>query len=80
MASTHDKCQFVVETYVTESKLALLPADQLTEKAVVEAKNRTLFWKLADGAGGRLILQKNHLIWVWMLGSFIEQRVKEMCR
>ena len=49
-------------------------ADQLTERQCVEAKNRILFWKLADGEGGRLILQKNHLIWVWMPHSFLEQR------
>ena len=48
--------------------------DQLTERRCVEAKNGTLFWKLADGEGGTLVLQKNHLIWVWMPHSFLEQR------
>ena len=39
----------------------------------------TLFGKPDDWKDGRH-LKKDHLIWVWMLGSFIEQRVKEMSR
>ena len=31
---------------------------------------------LADSEDGRLMPQNNHLIWVWMPGSFIEQRLR----
>ena len=34
----------------------------------------TLFGKLADGKDGGLMSQNNHLIGVWMPGSFIVQR------
>ena len=34
----------------------------------------TLFGKPADRKDGRLAPQNNHLIWVWMPGSFIDQR------
>ena len=32
----------------------------------------TLFGKPVDQEDGRLICQSNHLIWVWISGSFIE--------
>ena len=32
----------------------------------------TLFRKPVDQEDGRLICQSNHLIWVWISGSFIE--------
>ena len=31
-----------------------------------------LFGKPADREEGRLMSQSNHLVWVWMPGSFIE--------
>ena len=34
----------------------------------------TLFRKLADREDDRLMSQNNHLVEVWMPGSFIEQR------
>ena len=33
----------------------------------------TLFGKLEDREDGRLMSQNNHLVGVWILGSFIEQ-------
>ena len=33
----------------------------------------TLFGKLAYQEDGKLMSQSNHLIWVWMPGSFIGQ-------
>ena len=39
----------------------------------VEASNITLFGKSTDWEDGRLRPQNNHLIRVWMPGSFIEQ-------
>ena len=47
---------------------------QLTERQGVEARNMTLLGKLADQEDSRLPSQNNHLIEVWMPGSFIEQR------
>ena len=38
----------------------------------VEARSMTLFGKPVDQEDGRLICQTNHLIWVWISGSFIE--------
>ena len=40
----------------------------------VEARNTTLFGKLADREDGGLVSPKNHLIRVWMPVSFIAQR------
>jgi len=40
----------------------------------VEARNTTLFGKLPDQEDGRLMSQNNHLIGIWMPGSFIDQR------
>ena len=37
----------------------------------------SLFEKLADKEGGRLMSQNKHLIWVWVTGSFTEQRWSE---
>ena len=34
---------------------------------------RSLLGKLADQEDGRLMSQNNHLVWVWMAGSFMEQ-------
>ena len=38
----------------------------------------TLFGKLAYQEDGKLMSQSNHLIWVWMPGSFINQRQEEV--
>ena len=61
---------------VTESKLILLATRQANEskRRGVEARKMTLFGKPADRKDGRLAPQNNHLIWVWMPGSFIDQR------
>jgi len=45
---------------------------QITQRKDVEARNTTLFRKLADPEDDTLMSQKNHLIRVWMPGSFIE--------
>ena len=60
---------------VTESKLALLATQQASEseRRGVEAK-KTLIGESADGEDGRLVPQNNHLIGVWMSGSFMDQR------
>ncbi|CAN0538592.1 unnamed protein product, partial [Rangifer tarandus platyrhynchus] len=39
---------------------------------------RSLFGKLADQEDGRLMFQNNHLVWVWVPGSFTEQGVRGM--
>ena len=49
---------------------------QLT-KGGVEAKNTTLFGKLADPKDGRLMSQGNHLVGVWMPGEM--QRAQVCC-
>ena len=61
---------------VTESKLALLTAqqDNESERQGIEARQTTLFGKQADRKDDRLVPQNNHLIGVWMPGSFIDQR------
>lgn len=41
---------------------------------MLEARNTTLFKKLADQEDGRLMSQNSRLMGAWMLGSFIEQR------
>ena len=38
----------------------------------------TLFGKLAYQEDGRLMSQSNHLIWVWIPVSFINQRWEEV--
>jgi len=48
----------------------------INQETSVEARNRTLFGKLADQKDGRLISQNDHLIGVWVPMSFIEQRGK----
>ena len=65
---------------VIESKLALLTPWQAneSERWGVEARKMTLFRKLAEWEDGRLVPQNNHLIGVWMLGSFIHQRWGEV--
>ena len=51
------------------------PHDRPTNRRQgVEARSITLFRELADGEDGRLMSQNNHLIGVWMPGSFIDQR------
>ena len=51
------------------------PAWQGSESETsVEARNRTLFRKPANWEDGRLMSQNNHLLGVWMPGSFIGQR------
>ena len=47
---------------------------QLTERQSVEARNMTLFGQLADHEDNRQPSQNNHIIKVWIPGSFIEQR------
>ena len=63
-----------------ESKLALLAVRQASEskRRGVEARKTTLFRKPANREDGRLAPQNNHLIWVWMPGSSIDQRWEEM--
>ena len=63
-----------------ESKLALLTVLQASEseRRGVEARKTTLFGKPADREDGKLVPQNNHLIWVWMPGSSINQRWEEM--
>lgn len=39
-----------------------------------EARNMTLFGKLADGKDGGLMSQNNHHVGAWMPGSFMNQR------
>ena len=47
-----------------------------------EARNMTLFGKLADGKDGGLMSQNNHLIgvWVWVLLQIRDGEVKETKR
>ena len=61
--------------YVTESKLALLTAQQANEskKRGVEGR-KTLIGEPADREDGRLAPQNNRLIGAWMPGSFMDQR------
>ena len=58
------------------TKVTLLTAQQpdKSKRWDIEARNMTLFRKSADWEGGRLMPQNNHLIGVWMPGSFTEQR------
>ena len=44
------------------------------ERWSIEARQRTLFGNPADRKDYRLVPQNNHLIGVWMPGSFIDQR------
>ena len=59
-----------------ESKHALLAAQEAneSERGGVGMRSMTLFRKLADREDGRLTSQNSHLIWVWMPGSFMDQR------
>ena len=61
---------------VTKSRLTLLAARQANESERVRCwgKEETLIREPADREDGRLAPQNNHLIWVWMPGSFIYQR------
>ena len=52
----------------------LVNPGQSTWETGAKARNVTLFRKSADWEDGRLMSQNNHLIGVWMPGSFIEQR------
>ena len=63
-------------TAVTESKLTLLAAWQASEseRGGAEARKMTLVGELADWEDGRLAPQNNHLIGIWIPGSFIDQR------
>ena len=45
---------------------------------VLKARDRTLFGELADQEDGRLMSQNNHRVWVWMPGSFMNQRWREV--
>ena len=61
---------------VTKSKFSLLVAQQTdeSERQDVEASNTPLFGELADPKGGTIMSQNNHLVGVWMPGSFLDQR------
>ena len=61
---------------VTQSKLALLATWEPSESegGSVEARNRTLFRKPAGSEDGKLMSANNHLVGVWMPGSFVDQR------
>ena len=69
-----------ITIYVTESKHTLLTAQQanIPERKDTEARNTTLFGKPADWEDGILMSWNKHLVRVWMPGSFIEQRVREV--
>ena len=71
---------YKITIYVTESKHSLLTAQQANkpERQDIEARNTTLFGKPADWEDSRLMSQNNHLVRVWMPGSFIEQRTREV--
>ena len=60
--------------HTAESKLTLLTTWQTRESKRwgVEARNTTLFRKLANWKDGRLESQSNHLVRVWMPGSFMK--------
>ena len=60
---------------ITESKLTLLATREAKEieRRVVEAENTTLFRELADREDVKLAPQNNHLIRVWMPGSFYRE-------
>ena len=62
------------------SRLTLLTAQEASESQGygVEARNPTLFRKLAACEDGRLMSQNNHLFGVWMPGSFMDQRWGEV--
>ena len=49
-----------------------------SKKRGAEARNTTLFGKLADREDGRLMPQNNHLVGVWIPGSFMDQRWREI--
>ena len=67
-------------TFVTEFKLALLVRQEVSEfeRQGVETRNMTLFGKLTQQEDGRLMSQNHHLVGVWMLGSFMDQRWGEV--
>jgi len=44
----------------------------------VEERSTTLFGKPDDREDGRLMSQNNHLVGVWMPGSFMDQRWGEV--
>ena len=57
------------------------PHDRPTNRRQgVEARSITLFRELADGEDGRLMSQNNHLIGIWMLGSFMGEVRKQSKR
>ena len=58
--------------YQVQASSAHHTTGQWIERRGDEAKNMTLFGKLADQIDGRLTSQSNHLIGAWMPGSFIE--------
>ena len=66
----------ITSGYVTGSKLALLPAREASEskRRGVKARNMTLFRKPADQVDGRLMSQNNHLVGVWLPGSFMNKK------
>ena len=66
--------------HVTGSKLALLTAQEASESERwgVKARNTTLFRKPADQVDGRLMSQKDHLVGVWMPGSFMDKKWEEV--
>ena len=62
-----------------ESRLALLTARANEfERGGVDAWNMTLFRNLAYREDGRLMSQSNHLVGVWMPGSFIDSEREAM--
>ena len=65
---------FWLYCYQVQGHSAYRTTSQYIRDEVLEARNTTLFKKLADQEDGRLMSQNNHLMGAWMLGSFIEQR------
>ena len=65
---------------VTNSKLLCSPHKRPMNPRfkVLKSRERILFRELVDQEYGRLISQNNHLVWVWMPGSFMNQRWREV--
>ena len=61
--------------FQVQSKLALLAAGEgkESERWGIEARIMILFWKPADTEDGSLTSQNDHLVRVWILGSFMDQ-------
>ena len=72
--------KFLSARAISESKLTLFATREASESEGqrVEERNTTLFGKPADRKDGKLLSQNNHLVGVWMPGSFMDQRWGEV--